>query len=106
MAAHDEVLEFADGLVAQAAVEALGVGVEGGDADEHVGRLPEDTLLGIRDQPPADAPAAPLRSDSDRLDVAGEAALHVEDDEAQDVLPSAATYTSFPGEVSVCSEAS
>src|ERR1700716_313848 len=78
---HEEVADLADRLVSEALIEGARTGIEGGDAEEHVGRVPEDALFGERNQPRPEAAAASRGIDADRLDVSAERTLHVDDDE-------------------------
>src|SRR6202022_5046364 len=73
---HEEVADLADRLVSEALIEGPRAGIEGGDAEEHVGRVAKDALFRERNQPRPEAAAARGRLDADRLDVSAERTVH------------------------------
>src|SRR5439155_4492718 len=86
VAGDDVVGELSDELVALPLIESARPRVEGGDAEEDVGRLAEDPFFGVAQEAAPD-PAAPVpRRDADRLDVADEGSRHVQDQEREDAL--------------------
>ena len=82
MLVDDVALEDADGFEPESNVEAIRIVIERRDADEYVGTLAKNPLLRPRDDARADASAAGIGGDANRLDVAGERSGHVEDQEA------------------------
>ena len=82
MAAHEVVVQFTDQHVAEAFVELPGARIDRGDAEEHIGKLAKDALLGEADEARSDPAATSVRADADDLDVADECPLQHEDHES------------------------
>src|SRR5688500_16320789 len=72
VAPHEVVRQLAHLGVAEPAVEPPRSGIEGRDAEEDVGTVPEDPALGVRHQPGAEAAPPLLGRYRDRLDVPDE----------------------------------
>ena len=82
MAAHEVVVKLADQRVSEPFVQLPCARVDRGDAEEDVGELPKDALLGEADQPRSQPAATCIRGDADDLDVADERPLQHENDES------------------------
>ncbi len=93
MSLHQEVFQHADDLVACTGIERLRPPVEGTDAQEHVRRFLEDTVLNKCQQLRAYALRAHLGRDHDGLNVAFEGTLH----QQHTAAGKAAIYGCSPG---------
>ena len=86
MTAHDVVRQLAHDGVAESFVQPAGSRVERRRADEDVRRRTQYAPLRQTDERGAEAAAAAVVLDGDRLDVTDERALHDDDDEAGNVV--------------------
>jgi hypothetical protein len=80
VAGDDVIAQGADGLVAEPAVEACRAAIEGRDAHQDVAVRFEDVLFRPAQRRGADACTAFLRGHANRLDVAAQRAVQIEDE--------------------------